>query len=196
VCCSVLQCVAVCCSVLQCVAVCCSVLQCVAVYYFISYVYNSMIRPTQSILFIPLLVRVFHKSILRIVQYGYLTCCSKDFTLQDLILRTRLCGTGFIPQHCWVVDFHLTKIVRRKCVVPRLYPLRKGKSVEMALEFFYMIHRVGRITCIFSHATYLNLFYRALLQKRLIISRSLLIVATPYVLYSMRSHVYSHTLYT
>jgi len=49
--------------------------------------------------------------ILLIVQYKYLRSCSKDFMLQDLILRTRLWGTSFIPQLCWVVDFHLINIV-------------------------------------------------------------------------------------
>ena len=67
----------------------------------------------------------FHKSIWRIVQYKCLKCCSKDFTLQDLILRTRLCGTGYIPQHYWVVDFHLTQMVRLVCT--RLVPAPKGQ---------------------------------------------------------------------
>jgi len=73
-------------------------------------------------------------------------CCSKDFTLQDLILRTRFCDTGFIPHNCWVVDFHLTKMVRQKWFVPGLYQLQKGKSAELALKYFYMIHSVGRMT--------------------------------------------------
>jgi len=38
------------------------------------------------------------------------------------------------PQHCWVVDFHLTKMVRRKCFVPGLYQLREGKSEGLALK--------------------------------------------------------------
>jgi len=57
-------------------------------------------RPTQSFIYVPLLVCVFHRSILLIVQYKYLESCSKDFKLLNLILCTRLCGTGFIPQHC------------------------------------------------------------------------------------------------
>jgi len=61
-CCNVLQCVAMCCSVLQCVAVCCSVLQCVAVY--------CSVRPTQSIIYVPLQVNRFQKIILLIVQYN------------------------------------------------------------------------------------------------------------------------------
>jgi len=73
--------------------------------------------PTQSIIYVPLLVYVFHKSIWLIVQsrVKYLKSCSKDFKVQDLILRTSVCGTGFVPQHCWVVDFHLTILVRCKC---------------------------------------------------------------------------------
>jgi len=33
-----------------------------------------------------------------IVQYRYWKCCSEDQMLQDLILCTSLCGTGFITQ--------------------------------------------------------------------------------------------------
>ena len=101
---------------------------------------------------------VFHKSILLIVQYKYLKICSKDFTLQDLILRTRLCGTDFIPRCGLVVDFHLTKMVRRKCFAPDLYQLRKGKTAGLALKYFYMIHRVGRTysyICIYNIYVYM-----------------------------------------
>ena len=61
---------------------------------------NVYIRPTQSIIYVPLLVCVFHKSILIIIRYKYSKSGSKDFKLEDVILRTRVCGTGFIPQHC------------------------------------------------------------------------------------------------
>jgi len=54
----------------------------------------SQIRPTQSIMYVPLLVNRFGKIIFVIVQYKYLKSCSEDFMLRDLILRTRLCGTG------------------------------------------------------------------------------------------------------
>jgi len=101
-------------------------------------------RPTQSMIYVPLLVCVFHKSMLLIVQHKYSKSCSKDFKLQNLILRTRLCGTGFILQHCSVVDFHLTKIVRWKYFVKGLYQLREGKSKGPALKYFYIIHRGGR----------------------------------------------------
>jgi len=76
------------------------------------------VRLTQSIIYVPLLVCVFQTSILLIVQYKYLISCSKDFKLQNLILRTRLCSAGFIPQHCWIVDFYLTKMVKLKWFVP------------------------------------------------------------------------------
>jgi len=48
---------------------------------------------------------------LHIVQYKYLKSCSEDCVLQDLILRTRLCGTSVISQDCWVADFRLINIV-------------------------------------------------------------------------------------
>jgi len=102
------------------------------------------LRSTQSIIYVPLLVSVFHKSILLVVQHKYLKCWSKDFTLQNLILRTIVYGTGCIPQHYWVVDFHLINMIRQKCLVPGLYQLQKGKSVGLALQYFYMFHRVRR----------------------------------------------------
>jgi len=58
---------------------------------------DADVRPTQSIMYVPLQVNRFQKMILyRSVQY--LKSCSGDFILQNLILRTRLCGTGFITQ--------------------------------------------------------------------------------------------------
>jgi len=93
-------CVSVCCSVLQCVAVCCSVLQWVGA----QYMFCMCVRPTQSIIYVPLLVCVFHKSILLIVQYKYFKSYSKDFKLQNLILRTQLCVTGFSPQQSWILN--------------------------------------------------------------------------------------------
>jgi len=54
--------------------------------------------------------------------------CAEDQMPQDLILRTSLCGTGFITQHSWVVHFRLTKMVRRKWFVPVRYQLPKSKS--------------------------------------------------------------------
>jgi len=99
-------------------------------------------RPNQS--YVPLLVCVFHKSILLIVQYKYLKCYSKDLMLQNLILRTRLCSIRFFPQHCCVLDFRLINMIRRKYFVPGLYQLRKGKLAGLALKPFYMTHRVGR----------------------------------------------------
>ena len=118
VCCSVLHCVALCCTVWQCVAVCsgvgvavfqqlrvlwsgqavravcCSVLQCVAV---AARPYQLFIFPYRYTDFSNLLQLILiQQLILLIVQYKYLKSCSGDFILQNLILRTRLCGTGFI----------------------------------------------------------------------------------------------------
>jgi len=56
------------------------------------------IRPTQSTIYVPLQLNRFQKKKILIVQYKYLKSCSEDFNLQNLILRTRLCGTGFITQ--------------------------------------------------------------------------------------------------
>jgi len=71
---------------------------------------HSPHRPTQPIIYVPLQVNTFRKNILLIVQYKYLKSCSKDFILQNLILRTRLFCTGFITEPSCVVDFRLTEI--------------------------------------------------------------------------------------
>ena len=112
-------------------------------------------------MYVSLLVNRFQKIILLIVQYKYLKSCSGDFILQNLILRTRSCGTGFItqsscvfhfnltrfsflPDHHGQVEFHLTTMVRWKCFVPPLYQFRRGISGGPALQFFHIIHRGGR----------------------------------------------------
>ena len=59
-------------------------------------------RPTQWMIYIPLLVNRFQESILLIVQYKYLKSCSKNFIPQNLILRTRSCGTAYITQLSWL----------------------------------------------------------------------------------------------
>jgi len=65
--------------------------------------------------------------------------------LQDLIPRTRLCGTAFIFYPGWLIHFHPTKMVGRKCFVPVVYWLPEGKSVGLALKQVCMMHRVERL---------------------------------------------------
>jgi len=59
-------------------------------------------------------VNRFKKIILLIVQYKYLKTYSRRFYCPNLILRTRLCGTMFSPQHSCLFDFQLTESVSRK----------------------------------------------------------------------------------
>jgi len=66
------------------------------------------------------------------------------FFLQNLILRTRSCVTGFITQSGWVFHFHQTTLFWWKWFVPQLYQFRRGISGGPALKYFYMIHRGGR----------------------------------------------------
>jgi len=124
-CCSVLQRAAVCCSMMQCVETGCRVLQSVAARCSVLQLQQVSVlqrvaaccsmsqhaRPTQSIMYVPLQVNIFQKSIVLIVQYKYLKSCSGDFILQNLILRTRSCGTGFITQSSWVFHFCQTTLV-------------------------------------------------------------------------------------
>jgi len=129
-----------------------------------SYVVSQLCHPTQSIMYVPLQVNRFQKSILRIVQYKYLKSYSRDFILQNLILRTRSCGSGFITLSNWVFHFQQTTLVRWKCFVPQLYQFRRGILGGQALKYFYMIHRGRRIEswivsrCM-SHKSWFHILY-------------------------------------
>jgi len=98
--------------VLQNVAAYCSVLQHVSTLQRVAAccTMSQHARPTQSIMYVPLQVNMFLKSILLIVQYKYLKSCSGDFILQNLILRTLSRGTGFITQSSWVFYFLQTTL--------------------------------------------------------------------------------------
>ena len=67
-----------------------------------------------------------------------------DSILQNLILRTRSCGSGFITQSSWGFHFHLTIMVRWKYFVPQLYQFRRGISGGPALKHLQMMHRGRR----------------------------------------------------
>ena len=82
--------------------------------------------PTQSIIYVPLHVIRFHKSILLIVQYKYLKSCSEDFILKNLILRTRSCGTVFITQHSWLLHFRQAEIYLVEMNCTTVVPASKG----------------------------------------------------------------------
>jgi len=84
------------------------------------------VRPSQSIIYVPLQVIRFQESILLIVQYKYLKSCSGDFTLQDLILRIRSRGTSFITQSSWVFHFRLTEICQAEMFCTTVVPAPKG----------------------------------------------------------------------
>jgi len=85
-------------------------------------------RPTQPIIYVPLPVNRFQKSILLIFRYTYLKSCAWNFILQSLILHTRSCGTGFITQSSWVVHFHQIDLTGWTWFVPQLYQFRRGIS--------------------------------------------------------------------
>jgi len=116
-------------------------------------------RPTQSMIYCHCLIAWFQEIIItyRSVQKllnGYKSVL-EDEMLEDLILRTRLCSTNFITQHGWVILFRLTKMVRRKCVVPNKYQLPRGLDVSQhvsllvsactVLRYFCMIHMGRRL---------------------------------------------------
>ena len=115
------------------------------VHSYLSTLSANVIRPTQSIIHVPLQVNRFQKSILLILENKCLKSCSEDFILQNHILRTRTCGTGFITQSSWSFHFRQISMIGWKCLVPHLYQFLRGISGRPALEYFYMIHRGRRM---------------------------------------------------
>ena len=107
---------------------------------------DSFIRPTQSIMYVPIQINRFKKTILLIVQYKYLKSCSRRFYCPNLILCTRLCGTMFITQPSCLFDFRLTESVRRKWFVLAVYQHRKGISAGPALKYFTWFIGAGGYT--------------------------------------------------
>jgi len=59
--------------------------------------------------------------------------------------RKRSCVTGFITQHSWVVHFLLIDMISKECCVWALYQFPRGLSAGLALKYFCMIHKGGRI---------------------------------------------------
>jgi len=70
---------------------------------------------------------------------------SGDFILQNLILRTRLCGTGFITEPSCVFDFRLTEICQSETICIGGVPGLKRHVGGADPSIFYMIHRGGRV---------------------------------------------------
>jgi len=97
-------------------------------------------------IYIPLLVNRFQKSILLIVQYKYLKSCSKDFIPQNLMLRTRSCGTAYITQFSWLLHFHPTQMCWVEIMCTSGGTIPKKHLGGASPWIFYMIHRVGRHT--------------------------------------------------
>ena len=87
---------------------------------------STGIRPTQSIIYVPLQVIRLHNNILLIVQYKNLKSCSEDFILKNLILRTRSCGTAFITQHSWLLHFRQAEICLVEIICTTVVPASKG----------------------------------------------------------------------
>jgi len=64
---------------------------------------------------------------------------------ENLILRTRSCGTALITQHSWLLHVRQAEICLVEMICTSVVPASKGDILEgPALKYFYMIHRVGR----------------------------------------------------
>jgi len=103
------------------------------------------IRLTPSIIYVALQVNRFQKIYLRIVQYKYLRSCSKHRILQNLILRTKFCGTRFVTQPSCVLDFHLTEICQAEMICIGGVPLLNRHLGGAGPSILYMIDRGGRV---------------------------------------------------
>jgi len=100
--------------------------------------------PTQSMIYVHCLVARLQKIVWFIVQYKHQKSCAEDQMLQDWILRTRSCGTGFCTHLGWLVHFRHVNMIRWKCSVQLRFQLLKGISAGLAFNRFYTNRMVGR----------------------------------------------------
>jgi len=111
---------------------------------------SVIIRPTQSIMYIPFQVNIFQKSILLIVQYKYVKSFSEDSILKNPTeIWSSAQDHAVLHLSLNMVGFFISarqKSAWWKWFVPQLYQLRRGISEGPALKYFCMIHRGGRIT--------------------------------------------------
>ena len=91
-------------------------------------------RPTQYILCVPLLIATFRKKCLLMVG-------ADMHEFSSASKHSNLC----ITHHGWIVEFYLINMIRRKCFVPVRYQHPTGKLEGLALQYFGMVHKVGRI---------------------------------------------------
>ena len=98
-------------------------------------------RPTQSILYVPLQINGFQKSVLLIVQYKYLKSYSGDFYSPGSDPPHKIMRYWFYYSIQLVFSFPPTTLVIWKCLIPQLYQFRRGISGGPALKKNNMIHR-------------------------------------------------------
>ena len=77
----------------------------------ISYSCLLRFRPTQSIMYVPLQVNRFRKSVLLIIQYKYLKSCSGDFYCQESDPPHKIMRYWLYYSICWFFHFQLTESV-------------------------------------------------------------------------------------
>jgi len=76
----------------------------------------SNIRPTQSIIYVPLQVSRFHRSIVLIVQYKYLKSCSRRFYSPESDLPHKIMRYLFYFSICSAGRFWATLLLRTTCM--------------------------------------------------------------------------------
>jgi len=77
-------------------------------------------------IYVPLLVNRFQKKCFTYRSVQILKVLSGDLILQNLILRTISCGTGFITEPSWLPHFQPTTNVGWKCFVLLRFQLQRG----------------------------------------------------------------------
>jgi len=120
------------------------------------FVLGGMFRPTKSIMYVPCPIARFQQFILLIVQF-----CTKK-KIQKILFWIRCSGIWISAQDhaVWFiirlipVDFFISTKLGGLIPTGRFdtsqVPAR-GKSVGLALQYHYMIHRVGRVKDFITH---------------------------------------------
>jgi len=104
--------------------------------------------------------------------------------LQNLILRTRSYGTGFITQPSCILDFHLTESVRWKWFVLAVYQFWKGISAGPALKYFTRFIGAGGVWHRGSHITHMicafSVLWECVLWECVLWVRTFHMICAPY----------------
>ena len=105
------------------------------------------IRPTQSVMYVPLQVNRFAESVLLIVQYRYFKSCSGDFYSPESDPPHKIMRYWFYYSTWLCFSFPPDRICQVEMICIGGVPVSKKHFGGAGPSIFYMIHRGGWSLC-------------------------------------------------